>query len=228
MPSLIALCCFVVPLLSATRAGAQPDHQPVGGLLLEAVLQDEERFDLAQLPPNLPEADRARLVAYARRRADFQSRLGSPPRESDHNARWMHHRRRSFEREMVATVDRPGIEEEAAAAAAATQPLPPSGGTDPRRYAEEIAWAEAWLQKHPESPFAPLFYACIAWHLRVGIELNDDRALREKLARKYRTMLDRVRSEEDRIWRLLAEELDGQLRVTNAGEAHPRVYLPAG
>ena len=228
MPRLIALTCFVVPLLTATWGSAQQDRRPAGGRLLEAVLQGAERFDLGQLPPDLPEADRARLVTYARRRADFRSRLGSPPPESGDNARWLHDRRRSFEREMVAIIDRPGIEEDAAAAAAATQPLPPPGGTDPGRYAEEIAWAEAWLQKHRDSPFAPLFYAYIAWHLRAGIELNDDRALRESLARKYRTMLDRLRSQDDRIWRLLAEELDGEPRVTNAGPAHPREFLPAG
>jgi hypothetical protein len=228
MLRLIALCCLVGPLLWATLASAQSDRQPVGGRLLDAVLRGAERFDLAQLPPDLPEADRVRLVAYARRRSDFKSRLGSPPPESGDNAPWMHGRRRAFEREMVAIVDRPGIEEDAAAAAAATQPPPPSGGTDPGRYAEEIAWAEAWLQRRGDSPFAPLFYAYIAWNLRAGIELNDDQALRERLARKYRTMLDRLRSQDDRIWRLLAEELDGGPRVTNAGPAHPRDYLPAG
>jgi hypothetical protein len=227
MPGFIVLSCLVVPLVSAAWTSAQTERQPVGGRLLEAVLQGADRFDLAQLPPDLPEADRDRLVAYARRRSDFESRLGSPP-ESGDGARWMHHRRRSLEREMVAIVNRPGIEEEAAAAAAATHPLPPSGGTDPGRYADEIAWAEAWLQKRGDSSFAPLFYAYIARSLRAGIELNDNQALRERLARKYRTMLDRLRSQDDRIWRLLAEELDGEPRVTNAGPAHPRDYLPAG
>ena len=228
MPRLIALSCLVVPLLAATWGSAHPDRQPGGGRLLDAVLQGAERLDLEQLNPDLPEADRARLVAYARRRAEFRSRLGPPSPESGDHARWMHDRRRSFEREMVAIIDRPGIEETAAAAAADIQPLPPAGGTVSRRYAEEIAWVEAWLQKHRDSPFAPLFYAYIAWHLRAGIELNDDRALRESLARKYRTMLDRLRSQDDRIWRLLAEELDGEPRVTNAGPAHPREFLPAG
>jgi hypothetical protein len=227
MPRFVALSCLVVPLLSAAWASAQPERQPVGGRLLEAVLQDAKRFDLARLPADLSEADRARLGAYARRRSDFKSRLVSPP-ESGDDARAMHARRRSVEREMVAIVDRAGVEEDAAAAAAATQLLPPSGGTDPGRYAEEIARAEAWLQMRGDSPFAPLFYAYIAWSLRAGIELNDDQSLRERLARKYRTMLDRLRSQDDHFWRLLAEELDGEPRVTNAGPAHPRDYLPAG
>jgi hypothetical protein len=217
----------VLVLLATTCARAQPHRQPVGGHLFESVLQGAKRFNLEQLPPDLSEADRARLIAYAQRRGAFRSRLGPAPTDCGDNARWVHQRRVALEREMVAIIDRPGVEEEAAAAAAVTQPLPPSG-TDPGRYAEEIAWVEAWLQQHPDSPFAPLFYAHVAWNLRAGIEMNDNRALRERLARKYRTMLDRVRSGEDRLWRLLAEELDGEARVTNAGPAHPLLFLPAG
>ena len=221
-----AFSAFGVGLLAVTCASAQPaGQQPAGGSLHHSVLQGAERFDPERLQSDLPEPDRARLREYARRRAAFRSGLDPPPPGS--GADPTHDRRVALEREMVALVDRPGIEA-AAAAAVAVVPPAPSGGPRSDDYAREIAWVEVWLQQHPDSPVAPLFYAYVAWQLRVGVEMNEDRALRERLARKYRTMLDRLRSRDDPIWRLLAEDLDREPRVTNAGSAHPREYLPAG
>jgi hypothetical protein len=209
--------CIAAGTLAQQRSAA-------GGALVTAVLEGAERFNPEALRGVLPEPDLARLRRYAERRTAFRSQLGEEPGPGVEGA-FAHGRRVSIERELVALIERPGIEAEAAAAARAARPAYPDGGSDPARYAGEVAWAEAWLRANPGSALAPFHYAYIAWMLRAGIEQNEDRALREHLARKYRTMLTRLTGQPDRIWALLAADIDGAERVGAGGLAHPREFL---
>jgi len=202
-----------------------PRSGPANGRLYESALLGAVQFDIDEAATQLGREDANRLRRYADRRASFRSLLGAAPAEGGDWARWVHLRRVSLEREMVALIERPDIAAEAAAAARAARPVPPSRGSDPAAYEYEISWADAWMQHHPSSPVRPFLQAYTALWIRAAIERNSELPMRLRLAQRYARIVDGLRAQPDRIWTLLADDLDAEARVTNDGPAHPREFL---
>ena len=191
----------------------------MGGQLARAVLLGGPPLSGDGLPEDLPSADRLRLLGYIDRRNDFVSRqphiTGNPDTP-----------RLALEREIASVIEKPGIEQEAWEIAWAAGDAPVARA--PEQPEAEAEWAESILRSRPGSPAAPYFYAFLASRYRLMFERapGDDRAALERLARKYRTMLERTRGAGDSLFVLLAGDLDGLPRLSDDATRHPREYLP--
>jgi hypothetical protein len=220
---MIRVAGSVTPTVALTVGlAAQTPHvppPPVGGHLATGVLLGGPALDEADIPADLPSADRLRLKGYLDRRSSFESQLGARPDDVA-----LAKRRLALERELASVIERPGIEAEAAAIAEGA-PLAADVTESPEAEAD---WAEDTLRAHGSSPAAPYLYAFLASRYRLMLEQTpeSDTSMRERLARKYKTMLDRVRSGGDTLLVLLADDLDGLPRLSPGGSAHPREYLP--
>ena len=209
---------FTRPAGAQHAAAVQVAPPPVGGKLARAVLLGGDPLTAQDLPPDLPSSDRLRLLAYLKRRADFRSRLGT----SSSGGPVAAHQGR-LERDIATVVERAGIEHEAAEIA---RSAPPSA-EGPARAAHEASWAEGVLRQRPSSPAAPYLYAYLAARYRQVFEqLPDDRPALERQARKYKTMLERVRGADDPIFQLLANDLDGLPSLSAGATRRPQQYLP--
>jgi hypothetical protein len=183
-------------VFSGLTALAQTAPPPVGGRLAGAMLLGEAPLALSDLPGDLSSADRARVAAYVARK----------PTEA-------------LDRQIVAAIESEGVEPVAAQIASR---LAAAKGPD-----AEAAEAEALLRDRASAPAAPFLYAYLAARYRMQLErAPDDRPTLERLARKYRTMVDRVRNDEDGLFRILAEDLDNREALTAGATRHPRQYLP--
>jgi hypothetical protein len=211
---------FTRPAQAQHAAGVQVAPPPVGGKLARAVLLGGDPLTAQDLPPDLSSSDRLRLLAYLERRADFRSRPGT----SSSGAPVPAHQVR-LEQDIATVVERTGIEEEAAEIAHSAPPLSAEGPA--RRAADEASWAEGVLRQRPSSPAAPYLYAYLAARYREIFEqLPDDRSALERQARKYKTMLERVRGADDPIFQLLANDLDGLPSLSAGATRRPQQYLP--
>jgi hypothetical protein len=214
---------LTIALLPAGFAGLRAQHAvppaPVGGHLARAALLSGPPLTTADVPADLSSADRLRLLGYIDRRATTE-----PPIDGAAADRELAGRRAALQREMSSVIERPGIEEDATTIVKSA-PLSADTTADPEAEAE---WAEGVLREHRSSPAAPYLYAFLASRYRLTFEQvpESERSLRERLARKYKTMLDRVRSTGDSLLVLLADDLDGLPRLSPEADAHPREYLP--
>lgn len=187
---------------SADPAAAQTGPPPVAGRLAGAMLLGEAPLAASDLPPDMPSSDRLRLLAYIERAGAAQA------------GGWLG-------RQVLAAIERPGSEQLAADLAKTHAAASPGGP------AAEAAWAEGALRDGTNRPAAPFLYAFLAARYRLQIEQAPDvRAELERLAKKYRTMLDRVRHADDTLFAILAEDLDGRPALSPGATRHPRQYLP--
>ena len=92
---------------------------------------------------------------------------------------------------------------------------------------QEATWAEDIVRDGANAPAAPYLYAFLASRYRMQFEQADeDRPFLERLAKKYKTMLERVRNAGDPLFVMLADDLDGRERLSPGATRHPRQYLP--
>jgi hypothetical protein len=208
-------------LLGCTTVAATPADgpaPPLGGRFAGSVLLSEAPLSATDLSPDLSSADRLRLLAYLDRRAAFRSRIATVAGDVA-----LHGRRVRLEQEMVSVIEQPGIERLASAiAASAALSADPLKGPE-----DEVAWAEGALREPGAAPAAPYLYAFLASRYRIQLErAPEDRGALERLAKKYKTMLDRVRNANDGIFILLADDLDGRASISASASRHPRQYLP--
>lgn len=170
---------------------------PLGGRLAGAMLLGEAPMTKVEVPEDLPSADRLRVLGYIDR---------TPGRE--------------LATQIAAAIDADGGGTAATAIASA---LDGAKGTD-----EEAARAESLLRERPHAVAAPFLYAYLAARYRLQFEAAaaDDRPALERLAKKYRTMVERVRNSEDALFRILADDLDDRPALSAGATRHPRQYLP--
>jgi len=189
----------------------------VGGRLAGAVLMGEAPLTSLDIPGNLPTSDRERLQTYLERRQTFRTRQGVVAGSLD---TW--DRRVRLEQEIVSVIERPGIE--LVASAIAWSPGPYGVTADVQ---QESAWAESLVRDPANAVAAPFLYAFLASRYRMQFERADeDRPALERLAKKYKTMLDRVRNAGDGLFIVLADDLDNRASLSPGATRHPRQYLP--
>jgi hypothetical protein len=190
---------------------------PVGGRLAGAVLLGEAALRTQDLPQDLSSSDRMRLAAYLERWNAFRTRQGVVAGSWD---TWV--RRERIEREIASVIEHPGIEQVAHAIAWGQGPY---GVTTDSQ--QEVAWAETLVRDPANAVAAPFLYAFLASRYRMQFERADeDRPALERLAKKYKTMLDRVRNAGDGLFILLADDLDNRPTLSSTATRHPREYLP--
>jgi hypothetical protein len=125
----------------------------------------------------------------------------------------------AIDRQITAAIEADGVEPLAAHVALR---LGSAKGAD-----AQAAEAEALLRDRANAGAATFLYAYLAARYRIQLEqASDDRPALERLAKKYRTMLDRVRNSEDALFRILADDLDYREALTAGATRHPREYLP--
>ena len=175
---------------------AQPAPPPLGGRLAGAMLLGEMPITRDDVPQDLPSSDRMRVLGYLDRGAG-----------------------RGLATQIAAAIEGEGSE---AAATAIASALSGAAGAD-----EEAARAETLLRDRAHPVAAPFLYAYLAARYRLQFEkAGDDRPTLERLAKKYRTMIERVRNSEDALFRLLADDLDNRPALSPGATRHPREYLP--
>jgi hypothetical protein len=205
--------------LSASAAHAQGGPPPVGGRLAGAVLLGEAPLAAADLPADLSSADRLRLLAYQDRWGAFRTRRVV----AGNLEAWT--RRDRLEREIASVIERDGIERAAHAIAWSDGPYGLDVDIDANA---EAAWAERLVREPSNAVAAPYLYAFLASRYRLQFEQAppDDRPALERLAKKYKTMLERVRNAGDSLLVILADDLDGRPALSAGVARHPRQYLP--
>ena len=175
---------------------AQAGPPPLGGRLAGAMLLGETPIASDDVPQDLPSSDRMRVLGYLDRGAG-----------------------RGLATQISAAIEGEGSETAATAIAAA---LSGAAGAD-----EEAARAETLLRDRAHAVAAPFLYAYLAARYRLQFEkAGDDRPTLERLAKKYRTMIERVRNSDDALFRLLADDLDNRPALSPGATRHPREYLP--
>jgi hypothetical protein len=209
----------VATVLCPTVAHAQTGPPPVAGRLAGAVLLGEAPLTADSLPSDLSSADRMRLLAYVERWMAFKSRQNHIAGTVE---TWK--RREGLEREIASVIERDGIEQVAHAVAWSQGPYGLKADIDA---GAEAAWAEGIVREPSNAAAAPYLYAFLASRYRLQFErAAGDRPTLERLAKKYRTMIDRVRNSEDGLFRILADDLDNRPALTAGVTRHPRQYLP--
>lgn len=209
----------VVVAAGASAARAQTAPPPVGGRLAGAVLLGEALLAPGDLPADLSSADRMRLLAYLERLAAFKPRQGPAAGNIE---TWK--RREGLERQIASVIERAGIEPVAHAVAWSQGPYGLTAAIDA---SAEAAWAEGLVREPSNAVAAPFLYAFLASRYRMQLEQADeDRQALERLAKKYRTMLERVRNAGDSLFVLIADDLDNRPALSAGAARHPRQYLP--
>ena len=215
-----AILTFVLGWTLAGQIVFQPTltaPPSVGGRLAGAVLLDERPLTPQDIPVEMQAPYRARLAAYLERWSAFKTRQGLVAGSLE---TWK--RRERLEREIASAIDVPDIESVAHAIAWSQAPY---GAT--RDAAEEATWAERLVRDPANAVATPYLYAFLASRYRLQFEQGaDDRPLLERLAKKYKTMLDRVRNAGDPLFVVLAEDLDKRASLSPGVTRHPRQYLP--
>jgi hypothetical protein len=189
----------------------------VGGHLAGAVLLGEAPLTSNDIPGDMQASYRARLETYVTRGKAFKTRQGIVAGSFE---TWK--RRERLEQEIASTIDLPDIEPLAHAIAWSQGPYGVTSDAG-----EEATWAEGLLRDPANQAATPYLYAFLASRYRLQFErATEERPLLERLARKYKTMLDRVRNAGDPLFVLLADDLDARAGLSPAATRHPRQYLP--
>ena len=188
---------IVMSGLTGLAALAQTAPAPVDGRLAGAMLLGERPLSASEIPADLSSSDRLRILAYIDRKPT-----------------------KAIDRQIVAAIETDGLEPVAAAIAGR---LASAQGPD-----AQALEAEALLRDRANAGAATFLYAYLASRYRLQLEQapDDDRPALERLAKKYRTLLERVRNSEDALFRVLADDLDSRQALTAGATRHPRAYLP--
>jgi hypothetical protein len=174
----------------------------------------------------LPAPLRERLERYLERRSAFSSKL--PGGATTMEAVAVEAKRRRVEGGIVALIAAPEIERLALEYAQGSKIL----NEWERRAAGPLAeaqHAEDVLKQNPSTPIAPYLYLFIAHRQRAAFETMNVAANKEAMlaaSKKYRTFLQRARSAEDPIFKLLADDMDRQPFVYVTSPHHPRDFNP--
>ncbi len=213
----------VLLALAVTVGQAQPPAPapapPVGGFFVGAVLLNEQPLAESDLPNGMSMADRLIAVTYMERRQALSARITSTGGRGDAE-------RQRVAIEIAATIDVEGIEATANAIAASLGPTAAAATSagDPHWGA---SWAEGLVRDTQHAAALPWLYAFLASRYRLQFEqAAEDRPLLERLAKKYKTMLDRVRSGGNPTFVLLATDMDNRVSLLPGVTRHPRQYLP--
>ena len=162
------------------------------------------------VPGEMQAPYKARLEAYIERGKAFKSRQGTVAGSLE---TWK--RRNASQREIASTIALPDIELLAHAIAWSQGPY---GVT--RDAGEEATWAEGLVRDPANQAATPYLYAFLASRYRLQFEgADEDRALLERLAKKYKTMLERVRNAGDPLFVLLADDLDARAGLSPGATA---------
>jgi hypothetical protein len=189
----------------------------VGGRLAGAVLLGEAPLTSQDIPGGIQAPHKARLETYIERGKAFKTRQGTVAGSLE---TWK--RRERLEQEIASTINQPDIGPLAHAIAWSQGPY---GVTRDAR--DEATWAEALVRDPANEAATPYLYAFLASRYRLQFEgADEDRALLERLAKKYKTMLDRVRNAGDPLFVLLADDLEARAGLSPGATRHPRQYLP--
>jgi hypothetical protein len=192
---------------------------PVGGHLAGAVLLGEAPLNERDLPNALSMTDRLLVVTYLERRRALAVERTAASERGDAE-------RQRVALEIAATIETEGIEDTARAIAAS---LGPTAGAvtstdDPSLGA---SWAEGLVRDPGHAAARPWLYAFLASRYRMQFErAGEDRDLLERLAKKYKTMLDRVRNAGNPLFVVVANDLDNRASLLPGITRHPRQYLP--
>jgi len=225
-----AICTSVFAIVLAVAAFAQSppvyDTPDLRGKLYKTIfVQGAGTLAAADLAA-APESVRARLQRVLDRRVAFTSRL--QPGASDLHAVAVEAKKRRLEAGIVVLIDAPEIQQLAADYAQAAKVLYEWEGK-PDGPLAEASDAEDFLKRQPSTPLAPYLYVLIAARQRAAFETmkpDADKASMTAAAKKYRTFLQRARSAEDSIFRLLADDMDRQPYIYVKSEHHPRDFDP--
>jgi hypothetical protein len=214
-----ALFCALLSAVTFARGGAAavagsatPPPTPLWETAAESILVHGA---LSEIPPGL----RARAEECSGRAARFRPRL-PPPGGPEGPEFWTAEKKRGLERDLVAFVSTPGIEDTAAAyAGRATLAYEWEGMADGPL--AEAAFAKAYMESRPETPLAPYLALFLAHRYRCAFEILErggDARGREDAARSYRSALRLALGADDPLIRFIADDMDGR----------PYLYLPAG
>jgi hypothetical protein len=225
-----AICPSVFAIVLAVAAFAQSppvyDTPDLRGKLYKTIfVQGAGTLASADLAA-APEPVRARLQRVLDRRVAFTSRL--QPGASDLHAVAVEAKKRRLEAGIFVLIDAPEIQQLAADYAQAAKVLYEWDGKPDGPLAEATD-AEDFLKRQPSTPLAPYLYVLIAARQRAAFETmtpDADKASMTAAAKKYRTFLQRARSAEDSIFRLLADDMDRQPYIYVKSEHHPRDFDP--
>ena len=189
----------------------------VGGRLAGAVLLNEAPLTARDIPGEMQAPYKVRLETYVERGKAFKTRQGIVAGSLE---TWK--RRERLEREIASTIELPDIEPLAHAIAWSQGPY---GVT--RDAGEEATWAEGLVRDPANQAATPYLYAFLASRYRLQFEgADENRDVLERLAKKYKTMLDRVRNAGDPLFVVLANDLDNRASLLPGVTRHPRQYLP--
>jgi hypothetical protein len=222
---------FVVVAVLASVAAATSQASLDGKLYLLAFGGDDVvGADVAKAGPEL----RARLEAFIARRGAFRSRIAARPGDSPEQRDLAETRRRT-ERAIVGLIAATDVESDAARFAREV-PLAWEYEGRPDGALAEASFAEDFLKKNPQTPIAPYLYVFIAARQRVAFEAYAQRAAppapspalegMKAAAKKYRTFMQRARSQGDPLIAAIAEDVDRQPQLHVKADTHPRDFDP--
>lgn len=223
------LTCLIVAagVVVAAQSSGAPAAVDLQGKLYRSAFSSGVGMLAASDLAALPEPLRARLATYLQRRAAFKSRYKSAP-DTLQKVR-ADAKRRVLERSIVSLVQTAGIEDEAAAFVAAAPIAYEWEGMHDGPLAE-AAFAEAVLEKNPESALAPWLCVFIAERQRIAFEAYENEKNTDGMtasARKYRAFTDRARASADPIYGALVDDIERRPYLYIKGRTHPRDYNPA-
>ena len=193
---------------------------PVGGLFAGAVLLGEAPLTEDALPNGMSMADRLVVVTYLDRRQVLSPRFTPTDARGDAE-------RQRVAIEIASTIVADGIEETARALVASLGPTAAMATSTGDPWSGGASWAESAVRDASHAAAHPWLYAFLASRYRLQFEgADENRDLLERLAKKYKTMLDRVRNADDPLFVVLANDLDNRASLSPGVTRHPRQYLP--
>jgi hypothetical protein len=221
-----SVLAFLLAVVVSAQSPPVYDTPNLHGKLYRTVfVQGAGTLAAADLPA-VPEPARGRLQRVLDRRAAFKSRL--QPGASDLHAVAVEAKKRRLEAGICALIDAPEIQQLAADYAQAAKVLYEWEGKPDGPLAEATD-AEDFLKRQPATPLAPYLYVLIAARQRAAFETmtpDAEKASMTAAAKKYRTFVQRARSAEDPIFRLLADDMDRQPYLHVKSAHHPRDFDP--
>ena len=221
-----SVLAFLLAVMVAAQSPPVYDTPDLHGKLYRTVfVQGAGTLAAADLAA-VPEPARARLQRVLDRRAAFKSRL--QPGASDIHAVAVEAKKRRLEAGIFALIDAPEIQQLATDYAQAAKVLY-EWERKPDGPLAEATDAEDFLKRQPATPIAPYLYVLIAARQRAAFETmtpDADKASMTAAAKKYRTFVQRARSAEDPVFRLLADDMDRQPYLYVKSEHHPRDFDP--
>jgi hypothetical protein len=219
----------ILAALAAVAAAQTPPADPavvLNGKLYKSVFFSGPGALAAADLAGVPQSVRPRLERYLQRRTAFTSKL--QPASSSFEMLRAEAKKRVVERAIVALIEAPDIDKTAAAYAEQATILHDWKGAASAPISEATA-AEEFVKKNTASPIAPYLYVFIAERHRAAFEMMTvatEKADMTAAAKKYRTFMQRARSVDDGIFRLLADDMDRQPFLYVKSEFHPGTFDP--